>query len=132
MDKRIEAAWKIIENEYQKPLTVRVLAARVALSRSHFEFLFKKETRVTMKACLRGVRLEQAAELLGQDHLSVKQVAYSVGYHHASSFARDFKRRFGMTASDPQTTRMPQITSIQEAGTQSAKSVDATAFARQV
>ncbi|HEV2419113.1 MAG TPA: AraC family transcriptional regulator [Terriglobia bacterium] len=97
MDRRIDAAREIIESEHQKPLTVKEVTARVGVSRSHFTLLFKKETGVTFKAYLREARLSKAAELLSTDHLSIKQVAYSVGYSHTSSFARDFKRRFGKT-----------------------------------
>ncbi|MGH9404771.1 MAG: helix-turn-helix domain-containing protein [Terriglobia bacterium] len=119
MDKRIEGALEIIRSEYQKPLRVTDLAKRVGLSRSHLAFLFKKESGVTFKACLREERLNNAVKLLGGDYstvklASVKQAAYSVGYLSVSSFGRDFKRRFGENPSQPQITQMAQIRHIQE------------------
>lgn len=102
MDRRVQRAWEIIENEYQKPRMVKEVTARVGVSRSHLAFLFKKETGVTFKARLRGVRLKKALELLSENHSSVKQVAYSAGYQNTASFARDFKRCFGKMPSEYQ------------------------------
>lgn len=99
MDKRVEAAKAIIEREYQRDLRVPELARRVGVSQSHLAFLFRAETGVTMKGCLREMRLTHAAELLRQDHASVKQAAFSVGYRSTSNFARAFKSEFGSAPS---------------------------------
>jgi two-component system, response regulator YesN len=112
MHPRIEAVRKIIESEYQNNPRVPEFAKRAGISRSHLAFLFKKETGLTPKACLRDARLRQAAELLSEDHLSIKQAAFSAGYFHGSSFGRAFKEHFGKTPSkyrrDWPTTKITQ------------------------
>lgn len=80
MDKRIEAVRVIFETEYATPLKVRDLPRRVGLSRSQLGYLFKKEMGLTPRACLREVRLQRARALLQDRQLSVKAVAFSVGY----------------------------------------------------
>lgn len=105
MDKRVEAVKAIIEREYQKDLRVSELARRAGISRSHLAFLFKAEMGFTIRACLREMRLSQAAELLrGQhhDHLRVKQAAFAVGYRSIPNFTREFTNRFGKNPSRPQ------------------------------
>jgi AraC-like DNA-binding protein len=97
MDTRIEAARKIIEEEYQKTLTVMELATRAGLSRSYFEFLFTEQMGHSPMAYLRAVRLCRGAESLGREHSSVKLTALTVGYRHIPNFHRDFKKRFGVT-----------------------------------
>ncbi|MGH9469359.1 MAG: helix-turn-helix domain-containing protein [Terriglobia bacterium] len=109
MDRRIEAALAIIESEYMKPLRVRDLPRRVGLSRSHLEFLFKRETGLTPRACPREVRLQRARALLQDGQLSVKAVAFSVGYRQPSNFNRDFRALFGDKRSGPQITRIKQM-----------------------
>lgn len=100
MDKRIEATRKIIESRYREALTLKEIGRSVDLSRSHLEFLFKRETGLTLKACLREARLQHAAQVLGKEHVSIKEAAFTAGYLYNSSFDRDFRRRFGKTPSE--------------------------------
>lgn len=106
MDKRIEAVKAIIETEYMKPLKVRDLPKRVGLSRSQLGYLFKKEMGLTPRACLREVRLQRAHALLQDRQLSIKAVAFSVGYRQPSNFNRDFRALFGTKPSGPQVAQM--------------------------
>lgn len=116
MDKRIDVSRRIVEEEYANRLTVPALARRVALSRSHFELLFKREMRITPHVYLREVRLRHLAELLCQDHGSIKEAILSVGYHSIPDADRHFKRRFGMTPSEMQEGSMQKaVSGIQKA-----------------
>ena len=49
---------------------------------------------LSMSEWLNEQRLQKAANLLVNSYLSVKEVAYSIGYEHPSSFIRAFERRF--------------------------------------
>lgn len=42
-------------------------------------------------------RLHNAARLLLESDMSVKEVAYAAGYEHPSSFIRAFRHRFSQT-----------------------------------
>jgi AraC-like DNA-binding protein len=74
--------------------TVRDLALELHLSPSYLQRLFKHQTGVSIGEWLIEQRLQRAAHLLAHSYMSVKEIAYSVGYEHPSSFVRAFGRRF--------------------------------------
>jgi AraC-like DNA-binding protein len=73
------------------------LAARLRLSPSHLQRIFKRETGVRLGEWLIDQRLQKAAYLLANSYLSVKEVAGAAGYEHVSSFIRAFERRYVLT-----------------------------------
>ena len=85
-------ALRIIESESAH--TVNDLAQRVNLSPSRLQHLFKQQTGVGVGHVLAEQRLQRAAHLLSHSNLRIKEIAYEVGYEHASSFIRAFERRF--------------------------------------
>jgi AraC family transcriptional regulator of arabinose operon len=97
-DKRLHKVIQMIESD--APGTVHALALEVNLSSSHLQHLFKQQTGVCITQLLTEQRLLKAAHLLEASDLSIKQVAYAVGYEHASSFIRAFQRRFAQTPGD--------------------------------
>ena len=97
MDRRIEAAIKIIHAEVHRNIPVSELAQQVRLSTSHFIRLFKAETSLSPKQYVRCMRMKQAEALLDESFLSVKEIAASVGMGDRSHFSRDFKRLYGHT-----------------------------------
>jgi transcriptional regulator GlxA family with amidase domain len=113
MDPRVEAVRTIIETEYASRLTVPGLAVRAGLSRSHLAFLFKKETGLRLKACLREVRLRHAAALLRENGLSIKQVLFAAGYREGSNFDHDFRFFFGKTPCEYRRERPPTPKGLQ-------------------
>lgn len=90
--------WRVQEilrrAESGTPLNVRDLAVEFHLSPSYLQRLFKYETGLCMGEWLTEQRLQRAAHLLACSYMSVKEIAYSIGYEHASSFIRAFERRF--------------------------------------
>ena len=95
LDGRIKSAIEIAVREFQKPPSVRELAARLGLSPSRFEHLFKQETGQGFRAFIHEMRMTRAKKLLHDPTLSIKEVASAVGYTHHSDFAHDFKKRYG-------------------------------------
>ncbi len=74
--------------------TIRDLALEFNLSPSYLQRLFKHQTGVCMGEWINEQRLQRAAHLLANSYLSVKEIAHTIGYEHASSFIRAFERRF--------------------------------------
>lgn len=97
MDRRIDAAIKIIHNEIHQNIPVGELARHVRLSTGHFIRLFKAETSLSPKQYVRCLRMKQAEALLDDSFLSVKEIAASVGVGDRSHFSRDFKKKYGHT-----------------------------------
>lgn len=94
-DTRLRQVVELIESGAL--LTVRDLAVKVNLSPSYLQHLFKEHVGVCMTRLLAERRLQKAARLLAESDMSIKQIAFAVGYEHASSFVRAFQHRFAQT-----------------------------------
>src|SRR5688572_141540 len=89
---------KIRENLRCNPkLNAAALAKSVCMSRSRLDALFKSEVGVSLGDYIRESCLKLARKWLESRDLSVKEIAYKIGYEHPSSFIRSFKSKFGMT-----------------------------------
>lgn len=73
------------------------LAQQCSLTRSTFSRRFKRENGATFRAYLTGKRLAEAKRLLAGTSLSVKQIAFEVGYADVAYFIRIFKNRESVT-----------------------------------
>jgi AraC-like DNA-binding protein len=82
---------KIASDSRQK---IQDLALECNLSESHLQHLFKESTGLGLGRLLIEKRMQRAAELLGETTLSIKEIAWTVGYEHTSSFTRAFERHF--------------------------------------
>ena len=76
------------------PQTIQDLALECNLSESHLQHLFKECTGLGLGRLLIEQRMQRAVELLEQTNLSIKEIAWTVGYEHTSSFTRAFERHF--------------------------------------
>ncbi len=84
-----------IGREYEKPLDVESLALYAGISASSLTRLFKRYLNETPHQYLTGVRMRQAARMLEQHTLSIKEIAERVGYENPLNFSTEFKKRFG-------------------------------------
>ena len=94
-DKRLRKVIQMIESEELN--SVQALAVEVNLSSSHLQHLFKQQAGVCITELLTRKRLRKAAHHLEASDMSIKQIAYAVGYEHTSSFIRAFQRYFAQT-----------------------------------
>ena len=92
LEERVQKILRMIDSG--TTFTIRDLALDFHLSPSYLQRLFKHETGVCMGEWLCEQRLQRAAELLANSYMSVKEIAHTIGYGHASSFIRAFERRF--------------------------------------
>jgi two-component system, response regulator YesN len=92
LDGRVRKILQQIESG--KNLAITDLALEFNLSPSYLQRLFRQQTGFGMKRWLSERRLQRAADLLVNSYMSVKEIAYGVGYEHVSSFIRAFERRF--------------------------------------
>jgi AraC family transcriptional regulator of arabinose operon len=99
MDARILNALETLAGELEKPQSVKRLAARLRLSPSRFEHIFKTYTGKGFRAFLRAARMARARHLLQDPTLRIKEAAAAVGYADASDFARDFRKQHGESPS---------------------------------
>jgi AraC-like DNA-binding protein len=88
-------AYDLIRGNLTAPLPIDDVARQVGLSQRRLAELFHEFFGASPFQCLTQWRLEAARDLLDQGELSVKQVAYAMGYAHVSSFSQAFVRQFG-------------------------------------
>jgi len=73
--------------------TVQYLAEQLHQSPRHLSDLLRQHTGQNAQQHIHSHLLAKAKELLSAQHLSVAQVAYQLGFEHAQSFSKLFKRK---------------------------------------
>ena len=94
-DFRIRKVIQVLKEDPSR--TLPELADGCQISTSRLSHLFKREIGTNVKIYRLECRLEVAAMLLLSTGTPIKEIAYSAGYHHTSSFVRAFKTRFGFS-----------------------------------
>ena len=95
--KVIEVLKNFMHENYNKDLTVAEIAQKAYLSPCYANYIFKKETGVTLMEYLTRIRMEEAQRLLRNSLLKVYEIADMVGYKSSSYFSSVFKEHFKMT-----------------------------------
>jgi ligand-binding sensor domain-containing protein/signal transduction histidine kinase/AraC-like DNA-binding protein/CheY-like chemotaxis protein len=91
----------IIRKNISDPrLSVESLSRMIGLSRTQFYRKIKELTGLTVVEYIRSKRLEEAAFLLRQDKLSIKEVVGLTGFGDRDYFRTHFKKKFGTTPSN--------------------------------
>jgi len=102
MDPRIRTILKRIE---QEPLsttdaTIEHMAEAIGLSRTHYHYLFKKETGISPKQYLLQLRINLAKQDLRQTNLSITEIATMYQFNSIHSFTKLFRKMTGETPTE--------------------------------
>lgn len=90
-----------VEQHFNDPnLTRSSVAAAFSLSEAYVSQFFKEQAGATLGTYIQDLRLREARRLLASDEYTVKQVGERVGYATYPTFARAFKKAFGVSASE--------------------------------
>jgi AraC family transcriptional regulator, regulatory protein of adaptative response / methylphosphotriester-DNA alkyltransferase methyltransferase len=100
-----EDAIAIVQAEYASELSLDDIARRVASSRRQLQRAYAEIGDTTFREHLTGVRMDRAADLLSARGLTVREVAYRVGYRQPAQFAKAFRRHHGVSPSDYRAAR---------------------------
>ncbi len=84
-----------INKNYNRDLSVEMLASLVYLTPDYLNRLFKKSTGKSLSQYIRQVRMEKASELLHTTNRKVIDIGASVGYANYSYFCQSFREYFG-------------------------------------
>ena len=90
---------EIYRNPSQKS-TIADFAARVSLSPSHFQALYKAEFGVSCYEDVITARIDMAKYYLSSTPLSVSRISELCGYENDVHFIRQFRSRTGITAGE--------------------------------
>jgi transcriptional regulator GlxA family with amidase domain len=97
-DRRVAAALRLLHrNLGDHALTLSAIAVSLSVSTSRLRHLVKLETGVCFSEHLNKARVRAAAGYLFDTSLSVKEVAFLVGYYNIWALDRHFKAVFGCT-----------------------------------
>ena len=91
-----EDATAIVEREFASELSLDDIARRVASSRRQLQRAYAEIGNTTFREHLTRVRMDRAADLLGDKGLTVREVARRVGYRQPAQFAKAFRRHLGV------------------------------------
>lgn len=94
-----EEAVAVLEEEYASDLTVADLADRVSCSCRQLQRAFHDVGGTSFRTALAEIRMEQAAQMLSNGPVSVRETARQVGYRQPAQFAKAFRRHHGVAPS---------------------------------
>jgi two-component system response regulator YesN len=96
--KFVSTVKEYIDHQYANPeLSLTHLSEEFGISPNHISRLFKEELGDNFLDYLIKIRMEQAKSLLLSTDQSIQDIAALVGYVHAISFIRIFKKTTGLT-----------------------------------
>ena len=92
----VETALGIVENELDHKLNAKSLAARVALSYTQLNRLFKEYLNTTLSKYISTERLNRAHYLLIETNLPIKAIAEQVGIPDIQHFNKFIRLQTGL------------------------------------
>ncbi|MCH5309075.1 MAG: helix-turn-helix domain-containing protein [Prevotella sp.] len=89
-----------IRESLESDLTIQKLAEHLGVSYSNFRKLFKEYTGLSPATYQQELRLLRAKELLTTTDLSIKEIAYRLGFESPDYFSAKFKAKMGCRPSE--------------------------------
>lgn len=99
MDRRLAKAVDLMIATLDQPLPIGAIAARTGIPVWTLTRLFKRYLNQTPAAYYRQLRLYEARNLVRNSHLRVSEISSLCGFENPESFARAYRRKFGLPAS---------------------------------
>lgn len=93
-------ALRLFREQMDAEWRLDVMANQLRLNPSYLVRLFREQVGESPMAYLSRIRAEQAANCLLATRLRVGEIGYQVGWSDPKVFSRNFRRHFGMRASD--------------------------------
>lgn len=98
-DSLVTQAIRYMNEHLFEPLSVAMVAEAVNLSSSHFSRQFKRHTGYSPYEYIVLRRLDKAKYLLTSTQLTVKEIAYHIGYNSEENFIHSFQKNVGISPS---------------------------------
>lgn len=92
---RIALAIRELKSNFDKPVRIEDLAARIGMSVSSFHAHFKAVTAMSPLQYQKRLRLMEARQIMLVEQRDAASTAYRVGYESPSQFSREYARVFG-------------------------------------
>lgn len=95
--KEIDTVKKYIYENYDKELSIDILADKVYMAPSYLSHIFKKETGQNISKFIKSLRMEKAKQLLEDTHEKIVNISEDVGFPNVSYFCRSFREYYGVS-----------------------------------
>ncbi len=86
-----------VQKNYSKELDLSLISQNLGFSPSYLTKVFNKVENTTPSKYIRNFRMGIAKQLLGDEKMSIQQVASCVGYNDPFHFSKSFKQSVGIT-----------------------------------
>lgn len=93
----VRRAVRLIEQHLGEPLSAAMVAQACGVSRRTLDAAFQASRATTLSAYLRDQQFAFAADQLLHTPQAVRDIARAIGYRSPTMFAREFRRRMGLT-----------------------------------
>ena len=89
---------KYIDENYKKKITLDELSSIMNISTMYFSNYFKRIFHISPKQYVLNKRLTESQRLLLEGRMSVKEIAYEVGFENENYFSEFFSQKIGISA----------------------------------
>jgi AraC-like DNA-binding protein len=93
----MQKAMQYIMQNFHNEVNMKEMLEITNMSNTSFCLAFKKTYRMTFKEYLLKTRVGYACRLLGDQSMTISEIAYESGFENLSNFNRQFKRIKGVT-----------------------------------
>lgn len=94
---RIEPAIQYINKHYKESIKLEQLSGLCCMSPNYFHKIFKSALNTTPADYIALLRMNAALQLLIDERLSIKNIAYELGFTDDAHFCRAFKKYYRIT-----------------------------------
>ena len=95
---RFEPVLTYINGHFAEDISLAYLAELMNISKMYFSNYFKRVFNVSPKQYILGKRLTESQRLLLETNMSVKEIAYAVGFENENYFSEFFTAKVGISA----------------------------------
>ena len=95
---KFQAVLEYIENNFTKNVTVEELASIMNVSTTYFANSFKQAFHISPKQYILNKRLTESQQLLLETDMTVKEIAYALGFENENYFSEFFASKTGISA----------------------------------
>src|SRR5262249_5986399 len=95
--RRLKQVLCYIEDNLGQAISLADVASVAGVSVSHFKTLFRESVGLPLHQYLIRRRVDRARDLIGEDKLSISQIACETGFAHQSHLARHMRRVLGVS-----------------------------------
>ena len=96
----IKSAKIIIEENFDKELTLEGIARSVSISPNYLSMLFKKEAGMNFNRYLTETRINKAKYYLTESRMNINEIALKVGFNDSRYFSKQFLKSIGLKPSE--------------------------------